>query len=198
MKIKNNFLFKKVNSFIKRVIIFFYPYSFPQKKKGKLSAEKSILYPLCKGIGIDVGCGSEKIYQDAIGIDLTKKGDIGKYGSEKRQISNADISMSGDDLYLFADNVFDYVVSSHTLEHFSSPNKALLEWKRVLKKGGNMGIIVPDDKDLDTMKLDKTHKHAFTRKKLIKLISDMEGFKIIKTGDAIKNWSFYIIAKKIK
>jgi len=39
---------------------------------------------------------------------------------------------------------FDLVISSHTLEHFANPIKALFEWKSALKKGGSIITIVPN------------------------------------------------------
>lgn len=39
---------------------------------------------------------------------------------------------------------FDLVISSHTLEHFANPIKALFEWKSALKRGGTIVTIVPN------------------------------------------------------
>lgn len=41
------------------------------------------------------------------------------------------------------DESFDVLAASHTLEHIANPIKALLTWKRVLKKGGYMLLILP-------------------------------------------------------
>lgn len=41
------------------------------------------------------------------------------------------------------DAIYDTVVSSHNLEHFPDPMRALLEWHRVLKRGGQLVLIVP-------------------------------------------------------
>lgn len=40
----------------------------------------------------------------------------------------------------------DFVLSSHTLEHTANPLKALGEWKRVLKRGGILVLVVPERK----------------------------------------------------
>ena len=42
---------------------------------------------------------------------------------------------------------FDFVISSHTLEHIANPIKAVLEWKRVVKKGGCIFLILPNKKN---------------------------------------------------
>lgn len=39
---------------------------------------------------------------------------------------------------------YDFVISSHTLEHFANPLKALSEWLRILKDGGILLLILPD------------------------------------------------------
>ena len=39
---------------------------------------------------------------------------------------------------------YDFVLSSHSLEHVANPIKALKEWNRVLKKGGRLVLLLPD------------------------------------------------------
>jgi SAM-dependent methyltransferase len=38
---------------------------------------------------------------------------------------------------------YDFVLSSHNLEHFANPVKALHEWKRILRPGGALVLILP-------------------------------------------------------
>lgn len=42
------------------------------------------------------------------------------------------------------DNSYDFLISSHSLEHTSNPIKALKEWIRVTKPSGAMIIVLPD------------------------------------------------------
>jgi SAM-dependent methyltransferase len=63
------------------------------------------------------------------------------------------------------DEQFDFVHSSHCLEHLSSPMQAMANWFRVLKPGGHLVILVPDE-DLYEMghfpsKLNSDHKWTF-------------------------------------
>src|ERR1700693_852391 len=53
-----------------------------------------------------------------------------------------DIVSPGDQLPL-EDNSVDFVVSSHVIEHFPDPIKALREWYGVVKPGGYLYIIAP-------------------------------------------------------
>jgi len=41
------------------------------------------------------------------------------------------------------DYKYDFVISSHTLEHIANPIKALEEWLRVIKDGGYLLVIIP-------------------------------------------------------
>lgn len=45
----------------------------------------------------------------------------------------------------YPDNTFDRLVASHVLEHIYPPHLALKEWRRVLKHGGTMSILIPTD-----------------------------------------------------
>ena len=53
-----------------------------------------------------------------------------------------DIIAPGDKLPL-PDESQDFVISSHVLEHFPDPIKALKEWHRVIRRGGYIFMIVP-------------------------------------------------------
>jgi SAM-dependent methyltransferase len=44
-----------------------------------------------------------------------------------------------------ADNAFDFVFSSHCLEHVHDPREALGNWVRVVRSGGHLVVTVPDE-----------------------------------------------------
>jgi SAM-dependent methyltransferase len=52
--------------------------------------------------------------------------------------------MDGTDLSIIKDDQYDFVLSSHNLEHIANPIKALLEWKRVIKRNGYLLLILPN------------------------------------------------------
>ncbi len=60
------------------------------------------------------------------------------------------------DLPAIADASYDFVVASHVLEHLANPLRALHEWKRVVKRGGVLLILVPDRRNTFD------HKRPFT------------------------------------
>ena len=45
----------------------------------------------------------------------------------------------------YPDNTFDRLVATHVLEHIYQPHVALKEWRRVIKQGGVMSILIPTD-----------------------------------------------------
>lgn len=53
-----------------------------------------------------------------------------------------DIVSAGDDLP-FKDNIWDFVINSHVIEHFYDPVRSIKEWLRVVKPGGLVYMIVP-------------------------------------------------------
>ncbi|MBS1511621.1 MAG: methyltransferase domain-containing protein [Bacteroidetes bacterium] len=50
----------------------------------------------------------------------------------------------GFDLAEVRDNNYDFLLSCHNLEHFANPIKALFEWKRVVKPGGYLLLVLPN------------------------------------------------------
>ena len=48
------------------------------------------------------------------------------------------------DLTKIADERYDFLLSSHSLEHVANPLKALKEWFRILKPDGKLILILPD------------------------------------------------------
>jgi len=48
------------------------------------------------------------------------------------------------DLHMIADNSYEFLLSSHSLEHTANPIKALKEWIRILKPGGQFILLLPD------------------------------------------------------
>lgn len=152
--------------------------------------------PIVSGKGIDVGCGSAKTHPDAIGVDLTPQGASGTAGGQKGAVSVADVVGSGDNLTMFADGELDYVIARHNLEHYVDPLKALDEWARVLKPGGVICLVLPDDEAFDTIHADESHLHVFTKGSLKNLVSLVPPLSMVEIGTCITRWSFYAILQK--
>jgi len=166
-----------------------------------------------KGVGIEVGCGLNKIHTGAIGINLVMSDlDYGyPFGPQ--------IKSDGTNIPWFSSNSLDYVFSSHCLEHFHDPKKALEEWTRVLKIGGHLVLLLPHKEffpNIGEPNANPDHKNDFFPEDVKKMIIDIGGYEIIqidtiheklkdnkiaideapKYGHKSLNFSFEIIAKK--
>jgi SAM-dependent methyltransferase len=105
--------------------------------------------------GIEIGGPSDStgniIYENAISIDniiFSKETiwsshnteDYNYYGDKKGKIFiNDTVNIS-----LVNNEVYDFLFSSHSLEHIANPLKAINEWLRIIKNGGYIIIIVPE------------------------------------------------------
>ncbi len=109
--------------------------------------ESALAHSLLDGLrGIEIGASAHNAFGlNTLNIDYTddintafKQGEILYTGD----YAKVDIVSPGDDLP-FKDNVWDFVISSHVIEHFYDPIKTVEEWLRVTKPGGYVYIIAP-------------------------------------------------------
>jgi SAM-dependent methyltransferase len=97
--------------------------------------------------GIEIGGSAQNDYGlDAINIDRFESMDT-PYKQEEWRLCGrkrpVDIVAPGDDLP-FADDSVDFVFSSHVIEHFADPIRALQEWIRVARKYVVLVVPHPD------------------------------------------------------
>ena len=126
--------------------------------------ELDLLKTYCKGWGLNIGCGPRSI-PGAINVDIGLKADADVYAPAQ--------------MLPFYSNRFDYIVSSHCLEHVQeAPLLILREWHRVLKVGGRLAFIVPDGNygshalgETPGIFIEDKHVHIFTGKILEHLMT---------------------------
>ena len=111
-------------------------------KKIWTESEKSYL----KGDGIDIGCGNDPVFNHVIPFD--------QQHGDANHISK------------YIDKKLDFVFSSHCLEHMHNPYHVIKEWYSILKPGGYLFILVPDE-DLYEQghfpsRYNSDHKSTFT------------------------------------
>lgn len=108
--------------------------------------ESALAHAYCHGKGLEIGGAAHNPFGlDALNVDMSDRLDTEFKLEEIRICGTAlpvDVVAPGDDIPL-PDGSQDFVVSSHVLEHFPDPVKALLEWDRLLKPGGIIFAIVP-------------------------------------------------------
>lgn len=107
------------------------------------------------GDGIDIGAGSDPLGQYHEFFPLMKSCRIW-------DVQDGDAEF----MATVADNTFDFVHSSHCLEHMRNMDVALENWVRILKPGGHMVCLVPDEDLYEQGAFPSTfnsdHKHTLT------------------------------------
>jgi ubiquinone/menaquinone biosynthesis C-methylase UbiE len=92
---------------------------------------------LLKGLkGVEIGGSAHNSFGlDTINVDVTKEMTVFKKAEMEicGEYMPVDVVSEGDVLP-FEDNQFDFVISSHVIEHIYDPIKAIKEWRRVASK----------------------------------------------------------------
>ena len=146
--------------------------------------DKIIQY--CTGKGLDLGCGDEKIALDAVGVDI-------------RQTQAVDMILDISGKLPYEDDVFDYVFSSHALEHLDGDLVSVLrEWSRVIHAGGFLVLYLPHR---DYYKeANPEHRRSFCEDDIISLLRDVGNLTVrdygLDTGPG--RYSFWVVAEKIE
>ena len=127
-----------------------------------------------QGKGIDIGCGNDPILPNVDCFDV-KDGDA-------------------NEICRYVHKQFDFVFSSHCLEHMVNPLYAIKQWWNLVKDNGYLYIVVPDE-DLYEQghfpsKYNPDHKWTFTLLKqtkintrsinIIELLSSLQDARILK------------------
>jgi len=186
--------------------------SFYKKKKNLFDLLKSalcqILYspPAARsGKVLDIGCGNGgylsvlkesgwKVY----GLDFSQK--AVNFAKNKRGLTR--VKQGNAETLKYPDNFFDLVTMNHLIEHLSNPKKALIEAKRVLKKGGILAITTPNYSSFNAKIFVKnwfpleTPRHLFLFETLTlrKMIERIKGLKIVRIRH---DYSTYCFARSL-
>lgn len=144
-----------------------------EKTLNSLSLEEKSLY--LSGKGIDIGCGNNPVTENCLAFDI-EQGDANH-------------------ILDYVTDQFDYVWSSHCLEHMQDPNQCILDWWKLVKPGGYMILVVPDEdlyeQGVFPSRFNNDHKWTFTISKqkswspvsknmldLVKSLPDKEEYSI--------------------
>lgn len=150
----------------------------------------------CVGYGIDIGYGGDAIVDSAITVDMPQP---------YTHLGEHPLNLGGDarDLKWFDDNVLDYVYSSHCLEDFEDTAALLNEWFRVLKPGGNLVLLLPDQKRYEECcrragtEPNPGHKiKEFGLSYLKGVLRQFPFAEVLAEKDFIEEYNFYIIVRK--
>lgn len=99
-----------------------------------------------RGHGIDIGCGPDPVTPSARRFDL----------------ADGDANIASQ----FVKEQFDFVYSSHCLEHMHDPRATILDWWKLVKPGGYLFVLVPDEdlyeQGVFPSRFNDDHKATFT------------------------------------
>src|SRR3990167_9485680 len=124
----------------------------------------------CQGRGLDVGAGKWPL-PGAMPVDLA----------------------TGGDAMALPDGQFDYVFSSHCLEHLSDPVGALEHWKLRLRKSGVLFLYLPHpDMTYWLPQNKRKHLHAWRPEDIERLLCDL-GFVDVIRSERDLAWSFAVV-----
>jgi predicted SAM-dependent methyltransferase len=106
------------------------------------------------GKGVDIGCGDDcisKFKSDFPAMESCREYDL--------------VHGDGERCQNLLDETFDFLHSSHCLEHLKDPVRGMKNWIRVVKNGGFLVITVPDEtmyeKDVWPSRLNSQHYWSF-------------------------------------
>jgi len=144
--------------------------------------DKVIQY--CVGKGLDLGCGDEKICSDAIGVDI-------------RQTQAVDMIFDIAKRLPFRNEEFNYVFSSHALEHLDGEiSDTLKDWVRIIKPGGFLILYLPHR---DYYKEpNQEHKRELCENDIFPVLASLNNLEVIDSGLDIgdERYSFWMVTKK--
>ncbi len=132
----------------------------------------------CKGKGLDIGGKKDCQFPGALIINT-------EYNS-------------GYSANILPDKKYDYIFSSHTLEHISTIGLTLQYWRLHLKPLGVLFLYLPHPDMLYWLPENcQKHKHSFTPEEITTLLIDA-GFTVIMRSCRDSFWSFAIAAIKTR
>ena len=161
---------------------------------------RSILAPYCKGIGMDVGYGGNKIVPEAWGFDMPNP--YTKVGDDRQQLQ-------GDCRHFpfLSDGALDYIYSSHLLEDFEYCHliPIIMEWRRCLKDYAILVINCPDQQRFlahcakTGQGLNLAHKEPnFSLKNFKEQVLNRSGnWEIVFEQDNFGEYSWLLVVKKV-
>lgn len=158
--------------------------------------------PYVRGRLLDIGAGPYRIFPYAITVDNLDHAH--RFGWNFKP----DVIADSSNLSMFANESFDSVFSSHTLEHLEDPEKNLREWWRVIKKGGYLTLYLPHADlypKIGQPGSNPDHKFDFLPEDIIKIMKQVGCWDLVVNekrdqdfgpGSTLNEYSFLQVYKK--
>jgi SAM-dependent methyltransferase len=151
-----------------------------------------------EGNGLDIGHGGDPIVPWAATVD---KGDV-----HMSNCGEHPTNFSGDASHLpwFTDGALDWIYSSHCLEDFEDTESVLREWLRVLRVGGRLVLLLPDQRRYvahciaDGTEPNGAHKHGdFGLTYMEAIAARIGGLREVFRWDPGEGYNFAVAYEKI-
>jgi SAM-dependent methyltransferase len=98
------------------------------------------IYPIIDNLD-NVNPRSDNMYHNACAGRIS----AGRtYRFDERKSAGMQYAAEAADLSMIASDAYDFLLSSHMIEHTSNPIRVLLEWTRIVRPGGLQLMIVPN------------------------------------------------------
>ena len=97
------------------------------------------IYPLIAGLD-NCNFSARTVWEGAISEGL-------KFQYDPDRSPGRQYIAEATDLSMIQSSTYDFALSCHSLEHTANPLRALTEWKRILKDGGALLLVVPHKED---------------------------------------------------
>lgn len=134
---------------------------------------QTVALQFCHGRGVDVGAGKWPLP-----------------GAEPIELSN------GETAYELPGAEYDFVFSSHCLEHLSNPIEALEHWRDRLRRGGTLFLYLPHyEQKYWRPQNCRKHLHAWLPAQMVEILRDL-GFVRILNSERDMAWSFACVGFK--
>lgn len=126
----------------------------------------------CAGRGLDVGAGKWPL-KGAIPVDVT----------------------SGGDAMALPKGQFDYIFSSHALEHLNDPVGAIEHWKTRLRPGAWLFLYLPHPAmEYWRPQFNRKHRHIWHPQDIAQMLTDL-GFEDVIHGERDLAWGFAVAGR---
>jgi SAM-dependent methyltransferase len=124
----------------------------------------------CVGSGLDIGAGKWPL-PDAVAIDVA----------------------SGGDAMALPEGMWNYVFSSHCLEHLDDPIAALEHWKSRLAPGGVLFLYLPHPEMTYWLpQFNRKHRHSWRPAEMARIVKDL-GFVNVIHSERDLAWGFCVV-----
>jgi hypothetical protein len=114
-------------------------------------------------------------------------------------VISADVVADGTKLEgLFPPNTFPYIASNHSLEHMANDVVPVVQsWIDLLRPGGILAMVVPDNDYWDVMSSDSDHKNAWGHTDFHRRVLDfVRGAEVVEYDTLDNHYSFNVILRK--